>query len=85
MACDKAAIEKEIKQCFDAVDTDKSGFIESGEVEALFLQIYQRKGNTANPKTKGAVEAFVKELDTNKDGKVSLQEFSDFAVKVMCP
>jgi len=84
-ACDKAQMEKEIKQCFDVVDKDKSGFIESGEVEQILMQYYQSKGKKADPTTiKTEVAAFVKDLDSNNDNKVSLKEFTDFVMQFVC-
>jgi len=37
-------MEKEIKGAFDMVDKDKSGFIDSGEVEQVLMQYFQGKG-----------------------------------------
>ena len=85
MACDKGKIEQEIKACFDAVDKDRSGFIDSAEVEQILLQYYQSKGKKPDQaKIKSEVAAFVKDLDTNNDGKVSLKEFTDFVVQFAC-
>jgi len=85
MACDKAEIEKEIKVCFDAVDTDRSGFIDSGEVERLLVQYMQSKGQQPDPAViKSEVQSFIKDLDTNNDNKVSLKEFTDFVMKFLC-
>jgi len=86
MACSKAEIEKEVKTYFDLIDKDKSGFIDSSEVEKLLLQYAQSKGKKVDPaKVKAEVSSFVTELDTNRDGKVSLKEFTDFAVQFFCP
>ena len=86
MACDKAQVEKEVKQCFDVVDKDRSGFIDSAEVESLLMQYFQAKGRKPDPaKVKSECAAFVKDLDTNKDGKVSLKEFTDFVLQFVCP
>jgi len=85
MSCDKAQVQKEIKACFDLVDKDKSGFIESGEVEQVLLQYYQQKGKKADPaKIKSEVAAFVKDLDSDNDNKVSLKEFTDFVMQFAC-
>jgi len=85
MACDKAQVEKELKGAFDMVDTDKSGFIDSSEVEKILTQYCQSKGHKCDQtKLKSQIADFVKALDTDKDGKVSFREFSDFVTKILC-
>jgi len=82
--CDHAATEKEIKAIFDSFDTNKNGFIESGEVEQMVLQFVKGKEVKLDPtQTKAAVEAYVKSVDSNNDGKISLKEFSDFVIKFL--
>jgi len=85
MACDKAKVEQEIKACFDVVDKDKSGFVDSSEVEQILLQYYKSKGKQPDPaKVKSECSAFIKDLDSNNDGKVSLKEFTDFVMQFAC-
>jgi Ca2+-binding EF-hand superfamily protein len=85
MACDKGKIEQELKAAFNEVDTDRSGFIDAGEVEKMLMSYLQGKGKKADPaKIKSEVAAFVKDLDKDKDNKVSLKEFTDFVMQFAC-
>jgi len=74
-----AGKQQQIKACFDLVDKDKSGFIDSSEVEQILKQYYQKSNKPVPSTIKDEVAAFVKDLDSNQDGKVSLKEFTDFA------
>jgi len=57
------------RQAFCKLDTDESGYIESVEVEDLLSDVY--KGDIP----KYEVEAFLRFFDSNKDGKISWNEF----------
>ena len=61
--------EEEFKASFDKVDTDKSGFITSDEVENLLFDTY------GFPPLEDEVKMFMNEFDINHDGKVSWDEF----------
>ena len=62
------------KAAFDAVDTDGSGFISQTELSAAMNQMSLDAGITQPDNAQ--IEEAMKALDTNNDGKVSLQEFS---------
>jgi len=75
-----ALIEHQIKKYFSKFDKDGSGFISAGEVEPLLRQLLQSKGQNADhQQVSGGVSQFLGGLDANRDGKVSLQEFTNFA------
>ena len=63
---------------FNTADTDKSGFIEKGEINKFLTQIAKEK-NIDPPSDKDITET-LKKFDTNKDGKLSKKEFT-FLVK----
>jgi len=82
--CDKGKVEQEIKTLFASVDTDKSGYIDSAEVEKLLNEYFKGKPNKPDPaKIKAEVSAFITDLDTDKDNKVSQKEFVDFLSKLL--
>ena len=56
---------------FDAIDTDKSGFIDPQEV---FLAL-RGQGLVVDPE---ATSEILRKIDTNKDGKISFEEFEEF-------
>ena len=58
---------------FNSADTDKSGFIEKGEINKFLTQIAKEK-NIDAPSDKEINET-LKKYDTNKDGKLSKKEF----------
>ncbi|KNC85284.1 hypothetical protein SARC_02508, partial [Sphaeroforma arctica JP610] len=64
-----------LKNAFDAIDTDKSGSIETGELEALFKEINWRY-DAAH------LEGAMRALDSDNSGSIEWEEFkkwSDFA------
>ena len=61
------------KVAFDSVDTDKSGQIDSAELEKVMIQIANDMG--AEPPTKEDVIEVLEHLDTDKSGKISFDEF----------
>jgi Ca2+-binding EF-hand superfamily protein len=64
------------------VDKDKSGFIDSSEVEKILQEYFQSKGKKMDAaKIKSECAAFLKDLDKNSDNKVSLKEFTDFVMQ----
>ena len=64
-----------LREVFDAIDTDGSGYIETGEIEALMEQLDSRELN--GKPSAGEVQKFIKFFDANDDGVVSFQEFVD--------
>jgi len=67
-------------QIFDATkifgkfDTDKSGFLEENEIPFVLQETYNNLGikKEIDPKQ---VQSYIRALDQNKDGKISLDEF----------
>ena len=60
---------EEYKAAFQKLDKDGSGFITPDEAEDLLFETY------GFPPMEEEVELFMKEFDTNEDGKVSWEEF----------
>jgi len=85
MACDKAKAQAEIKAAFELVDKDHSGYIDAAEVKNVLVQYYKSKGKPCDgTKIDSECAAFVKDLDTDSDNKVSLKEFTDFIMQLVC-
>lgn len=70
---------------FKAIDSDKSGFIELGELEKLVQAYYAHPDcpdkKTSDAEIKAVCQDFLKECDSSKDNKISQQEFLDFFLK----
>lgn len=62
-----------VDDTFTNADTDKSGFIERGELKSVLNEISEALG-IPSP-TDAEIDVELKRLDTNNDGKVSKQEF----------
>jgi Ca2+-binding EF-hand superfamily protein len=61
------------KGAFDAVDSDRSGFIDETELFSIMAKV--SKTINAPPPTKQQVNAILAETDTNSDGKVGFDEY----------
>ena len=71
---DEEKLAKVCKAVFEQVDSDKSGFIDEKELAATMKMLAGDLG-IPEPSEDEVKEAY-KALDTNCDGKISLDEFS---------
>jgi len=80
MACgDKEKAREALTKAFHQVDKDRSNFIEEREVENVLNHYYKATGKQCDSaKCKHEATAFLKEVDKNKDGKISLDEFVNY-------
>jgi len=79
-----AELTKLARVLFDETDVDKSGFIEIGELERLIAQMNKDIKKKQNPaELKKEVQEAMQKLDTNKDNKISFDEFVAFARKLL--
>lgn len=69
------------KGAFDAVDRDKSGFIDEIELYAVMTKVAKAVGSQAP--TKQQVKEVVLEIDTNSDGKVAFEEYLSLVRKTL--
>lgn len=61
-----------IEKLFREYDTDNSGFIDVAQVRSYLESTYKDLGLEVS---NADVEDFIKNFDTSKDGKISLEEF----------
>jgi EF-hand domain pair/Protein of unknown function (DUF760) len=61
--------ENQYKEAFDKLDRDGSGYIDAAEIHALLQTVYD---DSVPP---FEVDAFLKFFDSNRDGKISWDEF----------
>ena len=73
---DDAALEKCAKAVFEKVDKDKSGQIDCSELEAVMKDT--SKDLKIDPPKPEGIKKFLDMLDTDKSGKLELNEFSKF-------
>jgi len=69
------------KAAFDSVDADKSGFLEINELEEVMKSVAKDIG--IDSPSQNEVKDVLSELDTNNDGKLSLEEFKTLIVQVL--
>mmetsp|Transcript_20554 Transcript_20554/g.36519 ORF Transcript_20554/g.36519 Transcript_20554/m.36519 type:complete len:151 (+) Transcript_20554:27-479(+) len=65
---DLAQPNDEMKIAFAFFDKDKDGFISPAELKALMTSLGEKVGDNE-------IEAIIEEHDTDKDGKLNLEEF----------
>ncbi len=73
-------IEQEVKELFDKIDTNHSNEIDRKEFRVFAQKLYGKSGKKVSNET---VDKFIKNLDKDKSGTISLEEFRDFAIKVL--
>lgn len=62
---------EDYEEAFNRLDKDKSGFIDTYEIEALLADVYD--GAVPNFE----IDTFLKFFDSNRDGKISWEEFKE--------
>lgn len=66
-------LKKFARAAFETIDTDKSGYLEREELEAVMANVANEFGS--NKPTREEVDEVLHELDENGDGRISLTEF----------
>ena len=70
---DEKKLHEIAKSAFDAVDADGSGFIDEPELKTVMVSVAGDIG--MDQPSDNDVKAVLRELDTNHDGRISLDEF----------
>lgn len=70
---DESKLNEIVKAAFESVDTDGSGYIEEAELKVVMTSV-ARDISMPEP-TEQDVAEVLRELDSNRDGKVSQEEF----------
>lgn len=63
--------DEEFQASFARLDRDRSGFIEAAEIEQMLFDTY------GFPPLEDEVKLFMEEFDSNKDGRISWEEFQN--------
>ncbi|XP_007482942.1 parvalbumin-like EF-hand-containing protein [Monodelphis domestica] len=75
--------EEIIRKSFQMLDKDKSGFIEWNEIKYILSTIPST--GPAAPLTDEEAEAMIQAADTDGDGRIDFEEFSDMIKKEKMP
>ena len=78
---DKKKLDQLCRLAFEVVDTDKSGFLDRNELEAVMYSVGSELG--IQDKNSQDVESIMKELDKLEQGKVAQQEFRALVEKIL--
>lgn len=78
---DKQKLRNLTESAFKKVDIDQSGFVEKDELQKVMEDVAKDIG--VEKPTKEDVEEVLKELDENKDGRLSLDEFQVLIEQVL--
>ena len=70
---DDRKLHEVAKAAFEAVDTDRSGFIDEPELRTVMSSVAGDIG--MDQPSDSDVRDVLRELDTNRDGRISLDEF----------
>ena len=73
-------LENEIEGLFNKIDTDHSHEIDKTEFRAFITKFYQKSGKKVN---NDIIDKFMKSLDKDKSGTLSLDEFREYAIKLL--
>ena len=80
MLDNKEELEEQIKELFQKIDTDHSNEIDKIEFRTFVRKLYQKKGKKIND---NVIDKFIKNLDTDKNGTLSLDEFRNYAITLL--
>ena len=76
----KDNLEKEIEELFQQIDVDGSNEIEKKEFREFMKKFYAKSGRKINNEI---IDKFMKKLDKDKSGTINLEEFRDYAIKIL--
>lgn len=78
---DKLKLKSISETAFKAVDLDGNGFLERNELEAVMEKVAKDIG--VDKPTKEEVDDVLNQMDENKDGKLSMDEFQVLIEQVL--
>jgi len=79
MEIDKAQAKEALTKAFHLVDKDKSNYIDKQEIEHVINAYLRSIGQPCDAdKCRKYAADFLKEVDKNKDNKISLEEFLNY-------
>ena len=70
------------RRLFEQYDRDRNGLLDSIEVAPMMVDAYRAMNKGFNP-SKADVDTYSRILDRNNDGKVTLQDLEELAVKYL--
>ncbi len=79
---DKAGAKNVAKRLLDTYDRDNNGVIDSIEVVPMIVDAYKSFNRVFSP-SRADIESYLKVLDRNGDGRVTIQDLEDLCAKYL--
>jgi Ca2+-binding EF-hand superfamily protein len=79
---DRTGAKNVAKRILDTYDRDCNGVIDSIEVVPMIIDAYKSFNRVFSP-SRADIESYIKVLDRNGDGKVTIQDLEDLCVKYL--
>lgn len=79
---DKTGAKNVAKRILDTYDRDNNGVIDSIEVVPMIVDAYKSFNRVFSP-SRADIESYLKVLDRNGDGKVTIQDLEDLCMKYL--
>jgi Ca2+-binding EF-hand superfamily protein len=79
---DRAGAKNVAKRILDTYDRGSDGVIDSIEVVPMIVDAYKSFNRVFSP-SRADIESYLKVLDRNGDGKVTIQDLEDLCVKYL--
>lgn len=72
------------RRIFDTYDRDRNGYIDSIEVVPMIVDAYKAFNRVFSP-SKADIDSYLKVLDRNGDGRISIQDLESLCAKYLLP
>jgi Ca2+-binding EF-hand superfamily protein len=79
---DRAGAKNVAKRILDTYDRDNNGVIDSIEVVPMIVDAYKSFNRVFSP-SRADIESYLKVLDRNGDGRVTIQDLEDLCTKYL--
>lgn len=79
---DRDGARQVAKRILDTYDRDRNGVIDSIEVVPMIVDAYKSFNRVFSP-SRGDIESYLKVLDRNGDGRVTIQDLEDLCTKYL--
>ena len=69
-----------VRRLFKMFDKDNSGYLTEDEIPAMLEETYKEMGQANYKPSREDVKSYMRMVDKNSDGRVSLQEFEEIVL-----
>lgn len=69
-----------VRRLFKMFDRDNSGYLTEEEIPAMLTETYKEMGQVNYKPSQDDVKSYMRMVDKNSDGKVSLEEFEEIVL-----